>query len=380
MNKTFLKYFSTLVIIFFVSTTNTFSQKKTKAFIDSLDNAFDMSYYLYDLHGFLPVIAPITEPAIGYGAAAAGIFFIPKEKDKNKKFKLPDVVGLAGGLTENNTWFAGLGYIGFWNDDNIRYRGIFGYGALNLEYYGTGGTPIDNKSIKFSIDSYFFLQQAVFRIAGSKYFIGGRYQFSNSTVNLFNDRDYEYIDPKDIELINSGIGIITEFENFDNVFSPTKGLRVNLSYDQYLKTLGGGKDFGRLSTFMHYYKPFFSGRLISGLRIESQLANGDIPFYMLPFISLRGVPAMRYQGELTALVETEQQFMINNRWGIVGFAGYGKTFKSLDDMATGSDAWNAGTGFRYLIARMFGLKMGVDVARGPEQWAVYVVVGTSWLK
>ncbi|MBP2689588.1 MAG: hypothetical protein H6Q83_1775, partial [Deltaproteobacteria bacterium] len=26
----------------------------------------------------------------------------------------------------------------------------------------------------------------------------------------------------------------------------------------------------------------------------------------------------------------------------------------------------------------FGLQMGVDVARGPEQWAIYVVFGNSW--
>jgi len=49
-------------------------------------------------------------------------------------------------------------------------------------------------------------------------------------------------------------------------------------------------------------------------------------------------------------------------------------------MEKGSTAWNAGSGFRYLIARLLGLKMGVDVARGPEDWAFYVVVGSSWNK
>jgi hypothetical protein len=41
-------------------------------------------------------------------------------------------------------------------------------------------------------------------------------------------------------------------------------------------------------------------------------------------------------------------------------------------------AWSAGTGFRYLVARQFGVRMGLDVARGPEQWAAYVVFGNSW--
>ncbi len=64
----------------------------------------------------------------------------------------------------------------------------------------------------------------------------------------------------------------------------------------------------------------------------------------------------------------------------VGFGGYGKTYKSLDELPDNTYAWNGGAGFRYLIARLFGLKMGLDIARGTEQWAVYVVVGTAWLK
>ena len=31
-----------------------------------------------------------------------------------------------------------------------------------------------------------------------------------------------------------------------------------------------------------------------------------------------------------------------------------------------------------VTAREFGLQTGGDVARGPEQWAIYVVFGNSW--
>jgi len=42
--------------------------------------------------------------------------------------------------------------------------------------------------------------------------------------------------------------------------------------------------------------------------------------------------------------------------------------------------WNVSGGFRYLIARVFGLKMGMDIARGLEDWAVYVVIESGWLR
>ena len=357
-----------------------FAQKKQRVLIDTLDNAIDVSYYLNNLHGFLPIVSPITEPAIGYGAAVAGLFFIPKKIVDSTRFQMPDVAGIAGGLTENSTWFAGGGYAGFWNEDRIRYRGVLGYGDISLKYYGIGGGFLDKNPAKFRLRTYFLLQQAIFRIGKSNFLLGGRYQLMKTTATFFEESEIPIVNPQDIDLVNSGVGFIAEYENLNNIFSPTKGLRINLTYDQYLEVLGSDRDFGKFTFFTHYYLPVISNTWVSGFRIESQLATGDAPFYMLPFISLRGVPAMRYQGELTALVETEQEVMFTKRWSVVGFGGYGKAFKTVDDMSEGSSAWNAGAGFRYLIARLFGLKMGLDVARGPEQWAVYVVVGTSWMK
>ena len=378
--KRFVQIIIVIVIGLSINPINSYAQKKQKVFIDTLDNAFDVSYFLNDLHGFLPVISPITEPAVGYGAAVAGIFFIPKKKSDDKKFKMPDVTGVAGGLTENGTWFAGGGYMGFWNDDRIRYRGVFGYGDIKLTYYGTTDRFSKDFSAKFNLKSYFLLQQALFRVGDSRFLLGGKYQLMKTKTSFFNDIDLPGINPLDFDLTNSGVGIIAEYENFNNIFSPTKGLRVNVTYSQYLEFIGSDRDFGRFSMFANYYQPVVKNRWIAGFRNESLMSIGDAPFYMQPFISLRGVPAMRYQGKMTSLVETEQEFMLTKRWSVVGFGGYGVAFNSFDEFSKGTSAWNAGTGFRYLIARLFGLKMGMDIARGPEQWAMYVVVGTSWLR
>ena len=85
--------------------------------------------------------------------------------------------------------------------------------------------------LEFNISSYFFLQQAIFRLGESSFFLGGKYQLGKSTITAF---DESKIPERDIDLINSGVGLITEYENFNNILSPTKGLRVNLTYDQFL--------------------------------------------------------------------------------------------------------------------------------------------------
>ncbi len=57
---------------------------KTKSrdkYISSEDGWFDISGFIDQAYGFAPIIMPITEPAVGYGAAGA-LAFIDKPKDE----------------------------------------------------------------------------------------------------------------------------------------------------------------------------------------------------------------------------------------------------------------------------------------------------------
>jgi len=354
-------------------------QKREKPFKDPEDGAFDISYYMYNLHGFLPVPTLITEPAVGYGGMLAGAFFIPKKNQDSTKFQMPDIVGAAGGYTQNHTWFAGAGYIGFWKQDHIRYRGVLGYADVKIKYYGEGDGFLSKNPIQLRIKPYIFMQQATGRIGNSRFMLGGKYLFLKTTVTLFDNNDLDWLDPRDLDYTSSGISLIGEYENFDVILSPGKGWRVHLDYLQNLEIIGSDRDYGILTFFTLWYQPV-TRFWFSGLRIAGNVSTGDPPFYLLPFIQLRGVPVMRYQGEVTALIETEQHFQLTRRWSVLGFGGYGRTFFYSIDWKQGSNAWNAGAGFRYLIARLLGLRMGIDIARGPEDWAFYIVFGSAWLR
>ena len=50
------------------------------------------------------------------------------------------------------------------------------------------------------------------------------------------------------------------------------------------------------------------------------------------------------------------------------------------DPTDGDSKETIGGGFRYLVARRLGLKAGIDIARGPEEWAFYIQVGSAWLR
>ena len=363
MNKQKLVF---VIIFFFSNVCFVYSQNNTSIFKDTIDNAFDLSTFLTKQKGVLPVIMPITEPAVGYGGVVAGLFFVPKKTKQQ-----PDIIGAAAGLTSNGTWVGGCGYVGFWKQDKIRYRGVVGYGEIALDFYVLGSKPLN-----INLNTFMFLQQVNFRLGNSNFFLGAKYELSKITIPLFED--IELIDPFDLKSSNSGIAIITEFDNLDNFMSPTKGTRVHLSYNQNLEALGGSRNWGKILFFTHIYYPV-NKIWTPALRIESSLTTEKSPFYAKSFVYLRGVPALRYQGDLTMLVETEQLFNVSSRWGIVGFTGIGRAFDSIENMNSDEMVWNAGGGFRYLIARALGLKMGADIARGPEDWAFYVTIGTAWL-
>jgi hypothetical protein len=355
------------------------AQENRGWFRDTLDNAFDISKWLFELHGLLPLFAPITEPAIGYGAVGAAVYFIPKKDTTPGQFKMPDIGGVGGGYTQNGTWFAGGGYFGFWRDNSIWYRGVFGYGDIHLKYYGSGGNFLAENPAKFNMQSYFLLQQALFRLGQSRFLLGGKYVFMTTEVTAFEESKLDWVDPKEFDMTYSGISLIGEYETLNNLLSPSRGIRVHLDYHTWLELLGSDLNLQRLTFFTLAYIPVRE-RLVTGLRFESLFASDNTPFYLKPFINLRGVPALRYQGQLILLGEVEQYVNVLRRWGLVAFGGYGRTITDIASSGQGLNAWNAGGGFRYLIARQLGLQMGLDVARGPEQWAIYIVFGTSWIK
>jgi hypothetical protein len=94
---------------------------------------------------------------------------------------------------------------------------------------------------------------------------------------------------------------------------------------------------------------------------------------------LRGVQALRYQGERVAEMEAEIRWQIEPRYSVVGFAGAGsaRSSKATDRVES---VTAGGLGFRYLIARRYGLHLGLDVAGSADDHAVYVVFGNAWLR
>src|SRR6478609_11920510 len=70
---------------------DTTKQKKTGAMRDTLDGKLDLSHYIINLKGIIPLPFIITEPALGdFGVILAGLLITPK-KAKDKGYVPPDI-------------------------------------------------------------------------------------------------------------------------------------------------------------------------------------------------------------------------------------------------------------------------------------------------
>jgi len=86
------------------------------------------------------------------------------------------------------------------------------------------------------------------------------------------------------------------------------------------------------------------------------------------------------QGEEIAQIEAELRWQFWKRFSLVGFVGSGAAWNEFDRFESTQTVATGGVGFRYEIARKYGIHMGMDVAFGPDNSAVYVQVGGAWAR
>jgi hypothetical protein len=227
-------------------------------------------------------------------------------------------------------------------------------------------------------------QKAQVRIADSRWFLGASYIFfkTENSLDTIPGRPLLNLILKRLKG-TSTISMIQpriNYDNRDNMFTPTRGINAGVVFDYNATWLGADDDYFALNTYMLGYVPV-GKRLFSGWRFDGKYLIGDAPLYAYPFIQLRGIPAMRYQSDNTLLAETEWRYEVYKRWSLIAFTGAGKAFQSIDTFDNIEWAYTVGTGFRYKIAKVFGLHSGLDFAWGNgKDFAFYIVFGSSWSK
>jgi hypothetical protein len=375
------------LLLMLLCTSRILAQKKNVSLKDSIDGKFDMSDYIIEANGFVPIPYIITEPAFGgFGGALIPVFikkrppYVDTIKGKVVRTPVaPDITGGIGVYTVNNTWVVGAFRSGTFIKQRIKYIIGGGYANVNMSFYRTLG-QLGEKELEFNFKGVPAMLQVTKRLGRSHWYAGLKYLYLKTDVKYVGDTLFNRVgDLLESDKTVSQLGVVVELDNRDNVFTPDRGIKFHIDGINSADWLGSDFEYWMLNYYLYAYKPI-SRKLIAGVRIDGQQSFNDPPFYLLPFVSMRGIPNARYQGNATLLTELEARWDVQRRWSLVFFGGAGKAFDEWSDYGDADVLWTYGTGFRYLLARKFKLRVGIDVARGPSTWAYYVVFGSNWLK
>jgi len=349
-------------------------------FISAEDGWLDVSGFLDQKYGFMPLVIPITEPAVGYGAAG-GLAFIDKPLGKGQAgYGRPNITFVGGLATENGTWGVMAGDMRHWLDDRL--QTIVGVikASVNLDFYGIGeNSALKNNPRAFTLEPLAGLFRAKYRIGGSQFWAGLGYALASTQVDFDAPDKIPGLQDLRGESRVGGFAPTLSYDSRDNMFTPAKGSFVELTAGFFAPAFGGDDEFQRHSLTAMQFLPLHDD-VMMGLRGDATVTSGDVPFYMYPFIYLRGAPVMRYQGEEVAQVEAEVRWQCWKRFSVIGFAGYGAAWNDFTRVDNKRAITTGGAGFRYEIARAYGLHMGVDLAFGPDVTAIYIQFGSAWMR
>jgi hypothetical protein len=339
----------------------------------------------------LPIPIFITEPAVGYGLGAAIGYFhqrkgesdepsltspaftagtTPNDDSEGKK-RPPNITGVAGAKTENGTWGAGIGHSASWKDDRIRYVGALGYAHVITDFY------LFDLPLAFDLEGLMFLQDIKFRVRGSDFFVGVKGFALDADLALELDL---LEDPEQFatgKSRNLGLAVQAVYDSRDNTFTPNYGQNFTLELWRYDKGLGGNYDYWstnlKLLSFHQLHEKF-----VLGFRFDFKAVDGRPPIYGYPWITLRGIPALRYQNETAGVFEIEGRWTVLPKWGLIGFVGKGEVDGDLPFFETRDDILAGGAGIRYLFMPDQSLWVGIDYAVGPEKKTWYLQAGHAW--
>lgn len=343
----------------------------------------DLSGWLLDGRGMLPVPIILTDPALGNGGGVALVRFrrpagaAASETDGAGGGVQPHVFGIGAFRTSNGSEGAGAGALLRFRDDTLRYRGFVGRMSMNLEYHGPDALQSLSRDIGYNVDGAVSLQGVQARAGNDHLYAGFNWVYMDLDLAFETESDAGLFRDPRLSRRNSGLGLSLEYDSRDSMFTPARGWLGAVDGTWYHDTVGSDSNFRLYRGRTHAYFPLGEDFVLGG-RVDLRVAQGDVPFYRLPYIDLRGIGAARYQDTRALVLETEARWNIATKWALVGFVGAGRAWGRHAGFDEAASRTAKGVGVRYLLSREIGLYVGVDHAWGPEDGTYYVQVGSAW--
>jgi hypothetical protein len=279
------------------------------------------------------------------------------------------ISGLYAIGTTNDTWLVGGFQRLYVREDKWRFTGAFGVGELNFQFLLDGWI---SAYIPYTT-SFDFAYIDIQRRISDHWFIGLQYTY------VFYETQISELPFNSVTTMN-GVGLVSTYENRDDVYYPRKGGYSEIMTTHYPDLLGNETDGSLIDLDYNHFLPFREKDIL-GVRAYAGIGIGDLPFEQQYFVGgddLRGYTQGAYRGQSVLAAQLEYRWNFAKRHSLVGFGGIATVLEPVNEAHRGLALPAIGAGYRFTAFVDYHLNVGLDVAVGRDDWGVYFRIGEAF--
>src|SRR5262249_31118419 len=143
--------------------------------------------------------------------------------------------------------------------------------------------------LRYNLEPKGGMVRGKYRIGDSRIWAGLNYAFSATRVTFAAPPGTAGIPEFRRDSNVGGLTPSFTYDTRDNMFTPRRGSYIEPNAGIFSQALGGDNEFQRVQLVAMQFFPLAS-KLFLGARVDAGASFGDVPFYLRPFITLRGAP------------------------------------------------------------------------------------------
>ena len=282
----------------------------------------------------------------------------------------PSIFAVSGTYSTTDSWVAGIFAKMHFSEDRHRITAGAFSGLIRNDYSDFLGTglPVQTKD-----DLTAYALRYVTRVYG-QWYVGPQAISTNYIISGSDALSGEIIESIGLTGFDSnGLGLLVQYDARDNQYSPSAGQVFEAHNVAFREALGGDVSFDAYSADYQYYHGHGKGHVLA-LHAKGRWTH-DAPPGGYSSVDLRGYTRGQYLAPYMSLVEAEERFSLNKKWGLSAFAGLAVLYGS-DRGDTEDQLFPAGGGgIRYKLNDE-GLIVRTEVAVGKDDnWGFYLQFG-----
>lgn len=286
--------------------------------------------------------------------------------------------GIFGIYTTNNSYMATVFQQMYLDEDNWRIIAALGFGNLNFQNW-IGGVSV-GKFVNYCTGADFAYLRVEKKIYGQLY-LGIEGMLNKSELD-FDLPDWIPDNLKDTETNLNCIGYLLDYDKREHQMTPYGGYNITFKNDFYRTWMNSGDDFQVFDfTYNHYFK-IKNEKNILATRVKAIMATGDVPFQGQTVVGagddIRGYSNGKYRNDQLYAVQAEYRWRFYKKFGMVGFAGVASSVENFGDVFSSELLPGVGVGLRYLMIKKERINVGIDVAKGKDDWSLTFRIGESF--